>query len=117
MDNRISARQLCVAAFTGLLAPAAAAAGGDWRGALLAVPVVVLAVWAGCAAAARPGGLSALLRHGWGKVLALLYIVWGVLPRERGWLCADAAVLRGRKRKRCGLDAPAGVPAGFLAGS
>lgn len=84
MDNRISARQLCVAAFTGLLAPAAAAAGGDWRGALLAVPVVVLAVWAGCAAAARPGGLSARLGNGWGKVLALLYIVWGVLAAGTG---------------------------------
>lgn len=78
MKDRISARQLCVSAFTGLLAPAAAVAGLDWRGALLAVPFILLAVGAGSAAASRAGGLPVLLSTVWGKGLSLLYIVWGV---------------------------------------
>lgn len=78
MGNKISARQLCVAGFTGLLTLSAAAAGLDWRGALLAVPVVVLAVWAGYAAAKRRGGLLGGTGGIAGKLLALLYIMWGV---------------------------------------
>lgn len=78
MNNRISARQLCAAGFTGLLSLSAAAAGMDWRGALLAAPVVLLAVWAASSAARRGGGLLAGFR-GWpGKLLAILYIMWGL---------------------------------------
>lgn len=75
MSNRISERQLCVAGFTGLLPLSAAAAGADWRGALLAVPAVMLAAWAAASAGERTGGL---LKGSGGKPLALLYTVWGV---------------------------------------
>lgn len=78
MNNRISARQLCAAGFTGLLSLSAAAAGTDWRGALLAVPAVLLAVWAASSAARCKGGLLVGLRSGWGKLLAILYIMWGL---------------------------------------
>lgn len=78
MSNEISARQLCVAGLTGLLSLSAAAAGIDWRGALLAAPVVVLAVWAASAAARRSGGLLGGGEGWWRKPLALLYIMWGV---------------------------------------
>ena len=76
MKNQISARQLCTAGFTGLLSLSAAAAWIDWRGALLAVPVVLLAVCAACSGAKRAGGL---LKNPGGKLLAILYIIWGVL--------------------------------------
>lgn len=75
MSNQISARQLCAAGFTGLLSLSAAAAWVDWRGALLALPVVVLAVWAAASAGERNGG--ALKGRG-GRPLAILYIMWGV---------------------------------------
>lgn len=78
MNNRISARQLCTAGFTGLLSLSAAAAGMGWRGALLAVPVVLLAVWAAASAARRTGGLLAGVPGWLGKLLATLYIMWGV---------------------------------------
>lgn len=78
MNNKISVRQLCVACFTGLLSLSAAAAGIDWRGALLAVPVVVLAVWAAAAATRRTGGLLCAGRGWWRKPLAILYVIWGV---------------------------------------
>lgn len=82
MNNRMSARQLCAAGFTGLLSLSAAAAWVDWRGALLAVPVVALAVCAAFSAGGRTGGL---LKGTLGKPLALLYIVGG--------LCAAGVVL------------------------
>lgn len=76
MKNQISARQLCTAGFAGLLSLSAAAAWLDWRGALLAVPVVILSMCAACAGAKQAGGL---LKNPGGKPLALLYIVWSVL--------------------------------------
>lgn len=75
MKNQISARQLCAAGFTGLLSLSAAAARIDWRGALLAVPVVLLAAYAGLSGAKQAGGL---LKGPGGKLLAPLYIIWGV---------------------------------------
>lgn len=75
MNNRISARQLCVAGFTGLLSLSAAAAWVDWRGALLAVPVVTAAAWAAVRAGKRAGGF---LKLRGGKALAILYILWGI---------------------------------------
>lgn len=74
MSNGISGRQLCTAGFTGLLPLSAAAAWADWRGALLAVPAVILATWAAASAGERTGGM---LKVKGGKLLALLYIVWG----------------------------------------
>lgn len=74
MSNQISARQLCVAGFAGLLS-LFAAAWVDWRGALLAVPVVVIAMCAALSGAKQAGGL---LKNPGGRPLALLYIVWGV---------------------------------------
>lgn len=75
MKNQISARQLCAAGFTGLLSLSAAAAWIDWRGALLAVPVVLLAACAAFSGAKRAGGL---LKNFGGKPLSLLYMSWGV---------------------------------------
>lgn len=75
MNNRVSARQLCTAGFTGLLSLSAAAAWVDWRGALLAVPPVMLAMYAAVSAGKRSGGM---LRGKAGKPLALIYIIWGV---------------------------------------
>lgn len=93
MKNQISARQLCTAGFTGLLSLSAAAAWIDWRGALLAVPVVVLANCAACAAAKRAGGL---LKNPVGKLLAALYIIWGV------FLAGIVLVLCGRRMAAAG---------------
>ena len=78
MKEELSARQLGVAAFTGLLAPATATAGLDWRGALLAVPVVLTA--AGCwKALSREGDWTDGWKGWWGKGLASLYIMWAIL--------------------------------------
>lgn len=74
MKNQISARQLCAAGFTGLLS-LFAAAWVDWRGALLAVPVVVLSMYAALSGAKQAGGL---LKNPGGRALSLLYIVWSV---------------------------------------
>ena len=74
MNNQISARQLCAAGFTGLLS-LFAAAWVDWRGALLAIPVVVVSMYAAFSAAKQAGGL---LKNPGGRPLALLYIIWGV---------------------------------------
>lgn len=74
MNNQISARQLCVAGFTGLLS-LFAAAWLDWRGALLSVPVVVLSMYAASSGAKQAGGL---LKNPGGRPLASVYIVWGV---------------------------------------
>ena len=79
MKNGLSARQLAVASFTGLLSPAAAVAGLDWRGALLAVPVVLAAAW--CWGGLGDGGRGWLewWRGAGGKLLSLPYIVWALL--------------------------------------
>lgn len=74
MNDQISARQLCTAGFTGLLS-LFAAAWVDWRGALLAVPVVVVFMFAALSGAKQAGGL---LQNPGGKLLAPIYIVWGV---------------------------------------
>lgn len=71
----MSARQLAVASFTGLLAPAAAVAGLDWRGAVLAVPVVLLAAWCWRRLGDWTSGWRGL---GW-KLPTLIYIVWLLL--------------------------------------
>lgn len=75
MKNRISARQLCAAGFTGLLSLSAAAAWIDWRGALLAVPVVAVSMYAAYIGAKQAGGL---LKNPGGKPLALLYVIWSI---------------------------------------
>lgn len=75
MENRISARQLCTAGFAGLLSLSAAAAWLDWRGALLALPVVALAVGAAWAGGRQAGGL---LKNPGGRPLAVLYILWSL---------------------------------------
>lgn len=74
MENRISLRQLCAAGFTGLLS-LFAAAWMDWRGALLAVPVVTASMCAAFAGAKRAGGL---LENPGGRLLTVIYMVWGV---------------------------------------
>lgn len=74
MNNQISVRQLCAAGFTGLLS-LFAAAWVDWRGALLAVPVAVLSMYAASSGARQAGGL---LKNPGGRPLAFPYIVWGV---------------------------------------
>lgn len=93
MKNQISARQLCTAGFTGLLSLSAAAAWVDWRGALLAIPVVLLAVCAAYFGAKRAGGL---LENPGGKPLALLYIIWGV------FLAGTALALCGARMSEAG---------------
>lgn len=75
MKNRISGRQLSTAGFTGLLALSAAAAWIDWRGVLLAIPVVVLFMGVAYMGAKRAGGL---LKNPGGKPLALVYIGWSI---------------------------------------
>lgn len=70
MKGTVSERQLAAAAFTGLLAPAAAVAGLDWRGALAAVPVVMTAAWCWSERAETTGEK--------GRSLSLLYIMWEV---------------------------------------
>lgn len=75
MKNRLSVRQLAVASFTGLLAPASAIAGMDWRGALLAIPLLL--------AAACCWGKLGDWTSGWNtpawRFLTIIYIVWVVL--------------------------------------
>lgn len=78
MKNGISARQLAVASFTGLLSPAAAAAGLDWRGAVLAVPVVLAAAWCWSRLGRGSGGWTGRWTGWAGKGLALLYVLWGL---------------------------------------
>lgn len=75
MRNRISARQLCAAGFTGLLSLSAAVAWVDWRGALLTVPAVAAAMWAAFSAGKDAGGM---LKGPGGKLLAPFYLLWGV---------------------------------------
>ena len=103
MKEGVSARQLAVAAFTGLLGPAAAVAGMDWRGALLAVPVVLTAARCWEVLGRDAGGWAALRRSGMGRVLAALYLVWSVLVA--GTVLVDAG---GR------MAAPGGSDTGWV---
>ena len=61
--------------FTGLLAPAAAVAGMDWRGALAAIPVVLAAAWCWCGLGKWVGGWVGAK---W-KLPTFIYIMWGIL--------------------------------------
>lgn len=79
--DRLSLRQLLVTAFTGGLAPAAAAAGRSWQGALLALPVLLLAGWGLSALAPRWARLEGKPA---GKALHILYMVWGAALLSRG---------------------------------
>lgn len=117
MNNRISARQLCVACFTGLLSLSAAAAGIDWRGALLAVPIVLLSVWAAASAARRTGGLLCAPRGWWRRPLAVLYIIWGVFAAGTVLaLCARRlAQTNGREDELFWLAVLAALPVLWLA--
>lgn len=76
MKGQASSRQLAVAAFTGLLSFSAATAGEDWRGALLAVPVI-LAV-ARCWERLGKDWMSRLGRPAQ-TALGLLYAAWAVV--------------------------------------
>lgn len=117
MNNRISARQLCVASFTGLLSLSAAAAGIDWRGALLAVPVVLASVWAAVSAARRTGGLLCAPRGWWRRPLAVLYIIWGIFAAGTVLaLCARRlAQTNGRENELFWLTVLAALPALWMA--
>ena len=80
-EEKLSVRQLSVAALTGALAPAVAGAGYGWQGALLAVPVLLLAGGAMVCLAPR---WRALGTSSVGNVLAVLYAAWGVVLLARG---------------------------------
>lgn len=103
MKDHASARQLSVAAFTGLLTPAAAVAGEDWRGALLAVPVVLLAAycWGKLDGqdTGRPSGWNGAARC----ILSSLYLIWAVLTA--GTVLASAGAR---------MTAPDGRDAGWV---
>lgn len=102
MKNGLSARQLAVASFTGLLAPAAVVAGLDWRGAVLAVPVVVAAAWRWRYLGEKGDWVGGW--KGWsGKLLTLLYIVWFLIL---------SGVVLGRAGAR--ITAPSGNGAGWV---
>lgn len=75
LRDRATAGQLSAAAFTGLLTPAAAVAGGDWQGGLLAVPVVLLAAccWE------RLGDWTGSWKGTGGRALSAVYLFWTVL--------------------------------------
>ena len=79
--DRLSLRQLLVAAFTGGLAPAAAAAGRSWQGTLLALPVLLLAGWGLSVRAPRWARLEGKPA---GRALHILYMVWGTALLSRG---------------------------------
>ncbi len=80
-EEKLSVRQLSVAAFTGALSPAVAGAGYGWQGALLAVPVLLAAGWAMVSLAPRWAALEATRM---GKLLAVLYALWAVALLSRG---------------------------------
>lgn len=82
-EEKLSVRQLSVAALTGALAPAVAGAGYGWQGALLAVPVLLLAeapwsawppaggrwgqaLWGTCLPSCTPHGELSSWPGGWG---------------------------------------------------
>lgn len=99
MRERVTGRQGTRAAFGGLLSLSVAAAGSDWRGALLAVPVAVLAGWCWSRLSEIEGA-----RCGWPRgPIASLYIIWCItlagavlggagervtasLERDTGWV-------------------------------
>lgn len=90
-EEKLSVRQLAVAAFTGGLAPAAAGAGTGWQGALLALPVILLAGWALTALAPR---WPALAGRRAGRALGALYALFGALLLARGLArCAGRVLL------------------------
>jgi len=76
VGDGLSARQLVVASFTGLLAPAVMTAGMDWRGALLAVPTVLVAAWSWSFLGRAEGGWTVNWRKGERVVLPIIYIIW-----------------------------------------
>ena len=76
MKCKPTARQLAAAAFTGSLSLAAAVAGLDWRGALLAVPVVLASAWCWTRLGRGTGGWAGSWHGFGGKVLSIIYIVW-----------------------------------------
>lgn len=117
MSNKISARQLCAAGFAGMLSLSAAAAGIDWRGALLAVPIVLLSVWAAASAARRSGGLLCAPHGWWRRPLALLYIIWGIFAAGTVLaLCARRlAQTNGRESELFWLTVLAALPVLWLA--
>lgn len=80
-EEKLSVRQLSVAAFTGALAPAVAAAGTGWQGALLAVPVLLVAGRAMVGLSPRWAALKMMWA---GKLLSVLYALWGVALLSRG---------------------------------
>ena len=99
MKDGIGARQGMRAAFAGLLSLSAAAAGLDWRGAVLAIPVAALAGWCWGRLAETSPDWSRWVR---GPV-ASLYIIWCIalagavlggagarltapLERDTGWV-------------------------------
>jgi len=90
VNDNASARQLSVAAFTGLLTPAAAVAGEDWRGALLAVPAVLLAAYCWGKLDGRDKGWPAGWNGASRYVLPSLYLIWAVLTA--GTVLASAGV-------------------------
>jgi len=115
VNNNASVRQLAVAAFTGLLTPAAAVAGLDWRGAVLAFPVILLFSWCWGGLGKKPGGWTLGWTKGAGRYLAALYFLWSVLTA--GTVLAEAG---GRMSGPDGRDAGwvivlAWIPVLFLA--
>lgn len=72
----MSARQLAVAAFTGLLAPAAAMVGADWRGGLFAIPVVMAVSLSWGVLGSGEGGWTGKWEKGERIVFSIIYIVW-----------------------------------------
>ncbi len=78
MKNGLSARQLAVASFTGLLSLAAGTAGVDWRGAVLAIPITLGVAWCWGQLGKDGGGWTGRWKGLVGKGLSLCYIVWGV---------------------------------------
>lgn len=80
-EERLSVRQLSVAAFAAGWAPAASAAGYGWQGAALAVPVVLLAGVIFIKLCARWERAASSVP---GKVLRVCYALWGGLLLSRG---------------------------------
>jgi len=91
--DALSVRQMAVCAFVGGLAPAAAGAGYGWQGALLAVPVILLAGWALTALAPRWRSIE----NKWtGRTLGVLYALWAAALLARGLArCAGRVLAAG----------------------
>lgn len=84
--EKLSVRQLAVAAFTGGLSSAAAAAGHGWQGVALALPAVLLAGWAVTALAPRWAGTE---KKAGDWVLRACYGFWGFALLSEGlYRCA-----------------------------